>query len=281
MTMQWIDAAGKRSPLIAKAGPYANPRLSPDGKRVALQVFEGGSSDIGIYDPQREAMTKLTFGGGISENPIWSRPDGRFIIFQKPGAGILAARADGAGQPQPLIEGKGVLVPWSMSPDGKRLVFFEVGVADAWVQTCEITEEGGALKAGKPARFFESKFGDGAPEFSPDGRWIAYASGQGEVVVRVFPPPAPGGQGGKWQVSTNGGTNPHWSRNSHELLYQSGDRIMAVSYTVDGDSFKADKPRVKIERGVGVYTPGSMTWDLAPDGRIAVLTPAQVPRHPA
>ena len=70
VTMQWIDAAGKRSPLLAKAGTYGGARLSPDGQRVALGLTEGGGQDIGIYDPQRDAMTKLTFGGAPVGNPI-------------------------------------------------------------------------------------------------------------------------------------------------------------------------------------------------------------------
>jgi Tol biopolymer transport system component/predicted Ser/Thr protein kinase len=270
VTMQWIDATGKRSPLLAKAGAYANARLSPDGQRVALRLTERGSSDIAIYDPQRDAMTKLTFGGAPVDNPIWSS-DGRFVIFNSVGVGLAWARADGAGQPQPLINSKSLLVPWSMSPDGKQLAFFEVGAADGWIYTLEVTQESGALQAGKPARFFESKFVDVQPVFSPDGRWIAYQTSNAgkEVVVRPFPPPAASAPGGKWQVSTDGGANARWSRNSRELLYQSGDQIMAVSYTVNGDSFAAERPRLKIDK-LG----GATQWDMAPDGRIAVLTPA-------
>jgi Tol biopolymer transport system component len=275
-TVQWIDATGKRSPLMAKAGAYNNPRISPDAKRMVMQVVEGGGADVWVYDMQRDAMTKLTFGGGITDNPVWT-PDGRFIIFTKPGSGMLWTPANGSGQPQLLIEGKGIMVPWSISPDGKRLAFFEVGKADGWIYTAEATEQRGVLKGGKPERFFESKFTDAAPEFSPDGRWIAYQtneSGRSEVVVRAFPAPA-SGQGGKWLVSTNGGTLVRWSRNSRELLYQEGDRIMAVSYTVNGDSFVADKPRVRIEKL------GGTTWDLAPDGHIAVLTPVASPQAPS
>ena len=277
VTIEWIDAAGKRSPLLAKAGVYGGAGLSPDGQRVALDLTEGGSQDIGIYDPQRDAMTKLTFGGTPVDNPMWSS-DGRFVIFSSAGVGLAWTRADGACQPQPLIEGKGVLVPSSMSPDGKQLTFFEVGAPDGWLYTVEVTEEGGALKAGKPARFFESKFVYVQPAFSPDGRWIAYQAaeaGQAQAAAWPFPPPASAAPGGKWQVSTGGGANPHWSRNSRELLYQSGDRIMAASYTVKGDSFAADRPRVKIDKLGGV-----MEWDVAPDGRIAVLTPAESAQGP-
>ena len=95
------------------------------------------------------------------------------------------------------------------------------------------------------------------------------------MYVRAFPPPS-SGQGGKWQVSNSGGTYPHWSRTGHELVYQSGDQLMTVSYTVNGPSFVADKPRVWIASF------GGTDWDLAPDGkRVAVLIPegtAQAPQ---
>jgi serine/threonine-protein kinase len=270
--MQWTDPAGKRSPLMTQAGVYGLARLSPDAKRLAVEVTEdGGAGNVWVYDVQRDTPTKLTFSGS-SVNPIWT-PDGRFIIFQKPGAGVFWIPADGAGQPQPLIEDKFIVVPWSMSPNGKRLAFFEPGKG---ISTSEVSEDGGVLKAGKPERFFESTFNAVTPEFSPDGHWIAYATGANrvDVEVRAFPAPA-SGQGGKWLVSSNGGRIPRWSRNSHELLYQEGDRIMAVSYTVNGGSFKADKPHVRLEKLGGGF------WDLAPDGRIAVVMPVESSKAPA
>ena len=80
------------------------------------------------------------------------------------------------------------------------------------------------------------------------------------MYVRAFPPPS-SGQGGKWQISNNGGTAPRWSRTGHDLLYQSGDQIMAASYAVNGDTFVAEKPRVWIAKL------GGTQWDLAPDGK--------------
>jgi serine/threonine-protein kinase len=273
--LQWVDTAGRRSPLMAKAGDYGNARLSPEGRRLAVQVNEGGSTDVWVYDTQREKMNKLTSGGGVTHNPVWT-PDGKFVIFAKAGGGIFWTPADGSGQPQLLMEGKGVVVPWSMSlnGNGERLAFFEVGKADGWISTVAVTQDGGALKAGKPERFFESRFVDVLPEFSPDGRWIAYQSeesGRPEIVVRAFPAPA-SGQGGKWLISA--GTFVRWSRNSRELLYQENDRIMAVSYTVNGDSFVPEKPRVRIEKL------GGTNWDVALDGRIAVQTPVESAKAP-
>ena len=128
------------------------------------------------------------------------------------------------------------------------------------------------MKTGKPEQFLKSTFSDLAPAFSPDGRWLAYQSnesGKNEVYVRAFPPPA-SRQGGKWQVSNDGGVAPRWSRNGHELMYRSGDQIIAASYTAKGDTFVAEKPRVWIVKL------GGTDWDLAPDGkRVAVLTPVE------
>jgi len=114
--------------------------------------------------------------------------------------------------------------------------------------------------------------------FTPDGRWLAYGSdesGKYEVYVRAVLPS--GGAGGKWQVSNNGGSSPKWSRNGHDLLYRSLVQVMTVSYTINGDTFVAGKPRVWIEKmGTVVYG-----WDLAPDGKRAlVLSPAESAEQP-
>jgi serine/threonine-protein kinase len=276
-TLQWVDAAGKRETLRAKPGAYATPTWSPDGKRVALTVAEGGGQDVWVYDPQRDAMTRLTFGGSLYLAPVWS-PDSRYVVFGSRGTnGIFHARADGATQPQALLQGPSLQIPFSITPDGKRLAFFEVAGTQPQIWTVPLEDQGGQLKAGKPEQFLKSNFADQAPAFSPDGRWLAYTSsesGRSEVYVRAFPPPA-SGQGGKWQISNSGGTVPRWSRNGHEIIYQAGDQLMAASYTVKGDSFVADKPRVWIARL------GGTQWDLAPDGkRAAVLAPIEAAEPP-
>jgi Tol biopolymer transport system component len=189
-------------------------------------------------------MTRLTFGGGTNFYPVWS-PDGQHVLFAYAGNGIFQARADGAGQPQALMQNKGIQIPWSFTPDGKHLAYYEItGTRQLW--TVPLEEDGDRLKAGKPEQFLKTKSNDLGPSFSPDGRWLAYQSnesGKDEVYVRAFPPPS-SGQGGKWQISNSGGMFPRWSRNGHELMYQSGDQIMAASYTAKGDAFETGKPRV-------------------------------------
>jgi serine/threonine-protein kinase len=276
MTLQWVDPTSKKEPLPAKPGVYRDPSLSPDGKRVALTVTEGGSSDIWVYDPQRDAMTRLTFGGGPYGSPTWS-PDGQYVVFSSSGKGIFQARADGASQPQALIESKGTLYAGPFTPDGKRLAFEDSGAGSPQIWTAPLEDQGGRLKAGKPEPFLKSGFSDYAGPFSPDGRWLAYVSnesGKPEVYVQAFPPP-PSGPGGKWQISNGGGTSVNWSRNGHDLVYRSGADFMAVSYTVKGDTFVAEKPRVWIAK---LARPD---WDLAPDGkRVLELAPMESAEAP-
>jgi len=262
-TLEWIDAARKTEPLPVKPGAFHELRLSPDGERVALMTSEGGHTDIWAYDIRRDAMTRLTFGDGFYESPVWS-PDGRNIVYESLVKGIFQTRADGSGQPQALMEGSANQIPYSFSPDGKRLAYQDLAGGRGQIWTVALEEQGGRLRAGKPEAFFKSGFNDRRPSFSPDGRWLAYdsdESGKNEVYVRAFPPSA--GPGGKWQISNSGGSSPRWSRNGHDLFYRAVNRVMAVSYTVEGDTFAAGKPHVWIAKMGTVVN----SWDLAPDGR--------------
>ena len=267
-SLAWIDATGKRQSLSARPARYAStPRLSPDGKKLATTVRDGASQDVWIYDIQRDSMTRLTFGTQTFVSAIWS-PDGRYIICGSIGNGLFWTRADGGGQPQQLIATRSISFPHSMSADGKRLVYYEVG-GSPQIWTVSIEQSDG-LKAGTPERYMETRASDAAAAISPDGRWLAYESnesGRPEIYVRPFPVPSSGGAG-KWQVSNNGGTWPMWPLRGGEILYRSGDQVMAVAYTATADSFSPEKPRVR------ATTPGSTPgFDLAPDGRFLLMMP--------
>jgi serine/threonine-protein kinase len=277
-TMQWISASAgatsKKEPLWATPGAYQTPRLSPVDKRIALVISEGANQDIWVFDPQRDGRARLTFGG-VNLSPVWS-PNGQYIVFEKIGQGLFQARADGASQPQALMLRSVPQLPWSFSPDGKQLAYFE----RSQIWTVALEDQGGQLKAGAPEQFIKSTFSDQWPSISPDGRWLAYQStesGKNEVYVRAFPPSATS-SGGKWKVSNTGGAFPHWSRTGHELVYQSTDQLMTVSYTVNGTTFIADKPRVWIASLSGASGNG---WDLAPDGkRVGALIPEATAKAP-
>ena len=280
-TIQWLDETGRAATLLAKPGPYGGPRLSPDGKRLAVEVLTDSNQDVWVYDLHRDAMTRLTFGEGGEHlfgyvHPIWS-PDGQYIVFGSYVSSMFWTRADGAVQPQQLTR-KNNQVPWSFSPNGKWLAYNEslnAGSGHAQIWTVPVEDSGGQLKAGKPEQFLKTQFNDGCPAFSPDGQWLAYVSdesGKDEVYVRAFPPPT-SGQGGQSQISNSGGDSPMWSRSNRVLLYRSGDRIMAVNYTLKAGSFLPEKPRVWLSK-LGEAT----SFDLAPDGnRLAVLLPVATP----
>jgi Tol biopolymer transport system component len=287
-TVQWLDSTGKLEPLLATPGIYLYPRLSPDGKRLVSTAREGGSQSVQVYEWQNDRTTKLT-GAGIAYNPIWS-PDGRYVVFRSYGGGsgygLLWTRADGASQPQTLLPSSvGPRFPWSFSPDGKRLAYFEVGGAGSRgnnypIFTVPVEEQNGQLKAGTPEQFLKDQVVGLDPAFSPDGKWLAYSSADSgtmrDVFVRPFQQPA-SGPGGKWVISTQGGRYPVWSRTSPDLLYRTpGGQMMAVRYTVKGDVFVADKPRV--------WEPAPVTtgdFDLSADGkRLAVVTPVGSPEAP-
>jgi serine/threonine-protein kinase len=268
-TVGWLDGAGKVQPLLAKPGNYAHPSMSPDGQGLALD----DGADISVYDWQRDTMTRLTFTGNASY-PLWS-PDGRYIAFRALGEGLLVIRSDGSGKPQPLTQSKSQQVPWSFTPDGKRLAFMELSSGtgyDLWTVLLESDSAG--LRAGKPEVFLQTPAMEMYPSFSPDGRWMAYASNESgtfQVYVRAFPD-----KGGKWQISNSGGAYPMWSRNGHDLFFEALDNhIMVAAYTEKGDSFVADNPREWSEKQIGGAI-GAKNVDLAADGkRIIALMPVE------
>ena len=274
-TVQWLDGVGKTQPLLAKPGLYTNHHLSPDGQRLALTVAGGSNQDIWIYEWQRDTMTRLTFGGGSNDFPVWG-PDGRYIVFHTP-LGMSWIRSDGASKPQALAQSKNQQYPWSFTADGKRLAFFEANPETAFdLWTMPLESEGAGLRAGKPEVFLQTPADERFPSFSPDGRWLAYSSTESgifQVYVRAFPD-----KGGKWQISNGGGLFPVWSHNGRELFFRTEDqRIMVADYTFKGDAFLPEKPRVWSETRLA-NTGLSQNYDLAPDGkRIAALMRAEVP----
>jgi Tol biopolymer transport system component len=269
LTVQWLDATGKTEPLLTKPDTYQHPSLSPDGSKLAINT-----SDIWVYDPQRDTMTRLTFGPSASRYPIWS-PDGRYIVYEAVGVGMSWTRSDGSGKPQSLTQSKDQQTPWSFTSDGKRLAFLETGPQNEYdIWTISLESDGAGLRAGKPEPYLQTPFDQRHPSFSPDGRWMAYdsnESGAYQVYVRAYPD-----KGGKWQISNSGGMYPMWSRNGRELFFRTEDnQIMVANYTVKADTFVADKPRVWSEKkiaNIGILA----NYDLAPDGkRIVALMPVE------
>jgi len=258
----WVSRNGTEQPLAAPAHAYRQPRLSRDGRRVAVGIEEP-SRQIWLYDLSRETLTRLTFEGSGNTQPEWT-PDGKRVAFISNKEGpqnIFWQLADGSGGLERLTTSDYAQTPMSWSSDGQLLAFIEINPTtsyDIWVLPT------GPGQVRKPQPFLRTTFNESVPRFSPDGHWMAYISdesGRYEVYVQSYP-----GPGGKWQISTEGGMEPVWNPNGRELFYRSGDKMMAVDI-VTQPIFAAGKPHVLFE---GQYMPTPTTspnYDVSPDGQ--------------
>jgi len=271
----WVDRQGKAEPFPQPPRGYLHPRFSPDGRTLAIEV-EGSSHDFWLCDLERGTFTRMTTDGR-SHWPLWT-PDGRRLTFRvgMPGPFMMwwmpADRSGGAEQltrigTEHLAGFAAGQSPASWSPDGKAVAFTQMAPparADVWVLEMEGDR--------KPRPFAQSKFSEGAPRFSPDGKWIAYVSdetGRNEVYVQSYPGPGP-----KIQMSADGGTDPVWASRTGELFYRNEDKMMVVAVTLQ-PRFNAGKPRLL---WTGHYSHGmsgscgppgttSSNYDVTPDGQ--------------
>ncbi|HEX9655605.1 MAG TPA: protein kinase [Bacteroidota bacterium] len=229
--LTWFDRSGKAIGVLGTPGNFFDIALSPDEKRVATQLWDlqGGNSDIWVLDVVRNQASRFTFATTVEDDPVWS-PDGNWIGFSssKEGApNVYRKLSTGAGSEIAAHTSTLPLFPTDWSPDGKFILVERQDPRtkfDLWVLPVD-----GSMK---PVPVAESEYDEWLGKFSPDGRWIAYASnesGRYEVYVRSFSYSEQNTLVGKWQVSTNGGGQPHWRRDGKELYYISPDKtLMAV-----------------------------------------------------
>jgi serine/threonine-protein kinase len=265
------DRSGTIEPLPAPPQPYNDPAISPDGLRAVVTV-RAGTHGLWIYDFSRGTLTALRTKGS-AQDPFWT-PDGKRIVFRQTLAGyrnLYWRPADGSEDEERLTTSENLHTVGSFTPDGKWLAFSETDPAtspDIWLLPLSGDR--------KPQVFLKTPSAEQNPRFSPDGRWLAYVSnesGRDEVYVRRFPDP-----GAKWQISTDGGNAPVWSRDGEELFYRSADKTMVVDVRTR-PAFGS--PRVLFEGRFPTSTTSVSGYDVFPDGR-RFLRPQQLePEQPA
>ena len=218
-----VDRSGRDTPLSDLRASFSHPRLSPDGRRLAVTVEEQGASFVSIYDLERQSLTRLTREGD-SAAAIWTR-DGKRLTYRSNRDGewnLYSEAADGSGPVERLTSGPLEQYPVSWSPDGNTLSFEEIDLATG--PDIRMLSFEGAPTA-RP--FLNGPYGEWDGFFSPNGRLVAYTSiesGRLEVYVQPYPGPA-----GRQQVSTEGGNSPLWSRSGRELFYLNGEKMMVAS----------------------------------------------------
>ncbi len=256
-TLVWVDRGGKATELPMPHRGYYSPRIAPDGRRISVDLG-GANDDVWTYDVERGTLTRLTF---VEENlaPILT-PDGKRITFSHhdPGGApnLYWMPSDGSGAKERLTTSDAGQLAQSWSPDGKALVFTENGVStgrDLWVLPMDDKRI--------PMPWLRTPFSEWGAAFSPDGRWLAYVSdetGRSEVYVRPY-----SGTGEKLQISRDGGTEPQWAHNGHELFYRDGEKMMVVSVET-GPRFHAGKPRLLFEGPYQASPVNNANYDVAP-----------------
>ncbi|MBC8646332.1 MAG: serine/threonine-protein kinase, partial [Thermoanaerobaculia bacterium] len=270
--LTWLDRAGKPAGTVGAPGHLATPRMSNDGRRVAVRILDPQAvGDIWIYDLERNTRTRFTFDPSDDFGPLWSHDDSRVVFSsaRKSPGDIYQRDSAGTAKEEPLLSSNAFEMALDWSPDG-RVLLFQVddprtkNQMDLWTYSAA---------DGKATPFLQSAFNEILGRFSPDGRWIAYVSnesGKEEVYVVPFP-----GPGGKWQISTAGGRAPLWTRGGREIIYQApGDEIMAVEVRA-APTFQAGIPKALFK--THLRPPPGGQFDVTPDGErfLVNLRPAE------
>jgi Tol biopolymer transport system component len=259
-----VDRTGGERPVLDEPGAFSDPSISTDGRQLAVAI-EGAHQDLWLVDMPRRTLSRLTFDPSEEFSPRWT-PDGLRLFYALIEIGrvpeIAWRAADGSGNADHVLANDNLaLIPGSIAPDGRTLAYVEIVTddnADIW-----------ALPLGggrRPVPFVKTPFNEFGPEFSPDGRFLAYVSnesGRLEIYVRPFPGPGP-----KRQVSVGGGTSAVWSKSGGEIFYRNGDAVMAAA-VAGGPEFSSAAPRPLFR---GDYEESARpdwprNYDVTPDGQ--------------
>jgi len=256
----WFDRKGNALGTVDKPDVNGNVSLAPNGRSVALDKTDMASlnSDVWTFELQRESAKRLTFDPAIDVAPVWS-PDASRLVFasnRKLVFDLYMKNSDGAQEEKPILTDDFNKYPNDWSRDGKYILYGRD--TDLWFATVPELKGSQFLKAPSILR---------NGQFSPDGKWVAYASnetGKWEIYVTSFPEPR-----GKWQVSTGGGEQPRWRGDGKELFYLSSDyRMMAAPVTL-GANFDAGAPTAIFQATPRqpVSTNDQFAYDVSGDGQ--------------
>jgi eukaryotic-like serine/threonine-protein kinase len=274
--LTWFERSGKAAGTVGTPGLYKNIRLSPDGRRAAVDRTDpdGRNVDIWILEPARDKTTRLTFDSFLHQTPIWS-PDGRQILFSSSrelGLQVFLKNADGSGSEEQVADLNTAFAVniWDWSRNGRDILVRKSN--ELWFFSWQ-------ERVAKP--LVQAKWTVQNAQFSPDGRWMAYASNE-TARWEIYISPFPIGNG-KWQVSRGGGQEPRWRQDGKELFYVSEDGKMMAVAVKTGESFEASSPVALFQthRRQPISTLDVFSYDVSGDGQRFLVITKQDEAHAA
>jgi Tol biopolymer transport system component len=265
----WKDRAGKQLGTLGDpASGIGDIHLSPDGKSLVAGI-DPRQRDLWIFDVARGLRTRFTFDPASDQEPTWTA-DGSTVIWRRGGRTLLRKAANGTGAEEVLVSDRPTnKMPTSVSPDGKWLLYSDsVDIQDIMILSLAADPTG---KPAAPRPFLQTPFNESFAEFSPEGNWVVYVSnesGRSEIYALPF-----SGKGGKRQISSGGGSYPHWRRDGKEIFYvtQNGD-LMAADVSLRNEVLEVGRVRKLFG---GVVTGRGYTYDVTADGQRFIVVEDQ------
>ena len=277
--LTWMDRSGKELGRIGDVGVIANPNLSPDDSRVAVDITDVKANNVDIWLESTGvfgAAERFTFDPEEEVSAVWSR-DGSVLAYRSSlgsGASIFLKRASGLEREKSIGRGPAVgdSVPNAWTPDGQQILCTAFAPVDMHL---ELWPTGGGL----PTRFLSTKSNQSNGQISRDGKWLAYASDESgiwEIYVTSFP-----GAAGKWQVSRGGGTEPRWRGDGKEMFYVGPTGIL-MAVPVNGENgFSTGTPAPLFQLGgrTPISSTDIFTYDVSLDGKRILVNHFVKPEH--
>jgi len=278
--LTWIDRTGKELGRLGDPAIMANPTLSPDGSRVALDISDPKANNVDIWLERTQGSdnSRFTFDPGEEVLGVWSH-DGSMLAYRAAaheGASIFLKSSSGLAREHRryLIPPASMddVIPNSWSLDDQFLIFTRQTPSGSHLELLPVA-------GGEPTRILNSSRSETNGQVSPDGKWLAYASdesGNWEVYVTTFP-----GGAGKWQVSRGGGTEPRWRGDGKEIFYiNPGGMLMAVPVNATG-TFATGTPvsLFQVRGRAPISSTDVFTYDVSKDGKRFLVNRYVKPEH--
>jgi serine/threonine protein kinase len=258
----WFDRAGNQLDPVGSPGNYFSPRLSNNGRQVAVDESDlQNNGDIWLYELSRSAPSRFTFDPGDDSGPVWSPDDSRIVFFSSrtnPMGELYQKTVGTTDNAEALFSGEFSTFPTDWSSDGRFVAFQHElpGNYDIWVFSVQDQEA---------TPFMETRFNESHGQFSPDGKWMVYVSeesGQSEIYIQPFPK-----TGAKWPVSTTGGRMPRWGADGRELFYVALDQRLVRVQIATTPEVEIGVPQPLFVTRIKFFAGALPQYDVAEDSQ--------------